>query len=61
MNLTASILKRREPGDPDYADYWLVLEHVSEVEWEVPLSKAELEKIRPWLPRELRDFDKGRG
>lgn len=58
MNLTASILKRREPNDPDYVDYWLTLEHISEVRWEVPLSKVELENIRPWLPKELRDFDK---
>jgi hypothetical protein len=57
MNLTASILKRREPNDPDYADYWLVLEHVSGVSWEVPLTRAELKEIRPWLPRGLRDFE----
>ena len=58
MNLTVSTLIRGKPNDPEYSDYWLVLDHVSEVEWVVPLSKAELEKIRPWLPRGLRDFDK---
>lgn len=54
MNVTVGGLKPREADDPEYADYWLLLQHISGVEWEVPVSKAELEKIQPWLPKEIR-------
>jgi len=61
MNLTASRLIPREAKDPKHADYWLILEHISGVLWEVPVTKAELEKLQPWLPKELRTLAKAEG
>lgn len=58
MNLTVSRITPREAGDPEYVDYWILLEHVSEVSWEVPVSKVELENLQPWLPRQLRTSEK---
>jgi len=46
MNLTVSAIKLRSASDPAYADFWLLLEHVSEVSWEVPVTKEELQKLR---------------
>lgn len=54
MNITVSRLAKREDKDPEGADYWLLLEHVSGVSWEVPVSKAELETLQPWLPKALK-------
>lgn len=54
MNVTVSMIRPREAGDPEHADYWILLEHVSHVSWEVPVTKAELEKMQPWLPKGLR-------
>lgn len=56
MNLTVNGIKTRAEGDPDYADYWLELIHLdSAISWEVPLSKKELESIRNYLPKWVRD------
>jgi hypothetical protein len=55
MNLTVSAILFRSTGDPDYADFWLRLEHVSEVNWEVPVTKEELQKLKPWLPKQLKE------
>ena len=55
MNLTVSALIVRSEGDPKYADFWLRLEHISDVSWEVPVTKAELQKMKPWLPKDLRE------
>ena len=54
MNLTVSAILLRSPDDPKYADFWLRLEHVSDVSWEVPVTKAELQKLKQWLPKDLR-------
>ena len=55
MNFTVSSVEWRGDGA---ADYWLVLEHISGVSWEVPVSRAELEKLQPWLPKALRTLAK---
>lgn len=52
MQLSVGGLKKREEGDPEYADYWLELFHgPTDLIWEVPLSKEELEKIKPFIPK----------
>jgi len=58
MNITVSSVERRGDGTPEHADYWLTLEHISGVSWEVPVSRAELEKLQPWLPKALRTLSK---
>jgi len=56
MNLTVNGIKPRAEGDPDYADYWLELIHLDcAISWEVPLSKEQLESIRNYLPKWVRD------
>ena len=59
MNVTVSRVGSREANDPEYADYWLLLEHISGVSWEVPVTKTELEQLQPWLPKGLRTLAKG--
>jgi hypothetical protein len=54
MNVTVGGLKEREADDPAYADYWLLLQHISGVEWEVPVTKAELTGMLPWIPKEIK-------
>ena len=52
MNLTVNGIEPREEGDPDYADFWLELIHMdTHVSWEVPLTKAELNKLQQYLPK----------
>lgn len=52
MNLAVFGLKRREEGDPEYADYWLELCHgATLISWEVPLTEEEYQKIKPYLPK----------
>lgn len=55
MNLTVGAILLKSPGDPAYADFWLRLEHVSGVSWEVPVTKEELQELKQWLPRQLRE------
>ena len=55
MNLTVSGILLRSADDPDYADFWLDLEHISGVRWEVPVTKEELQRLKPWLPKQLRE------
>lgn len=58
MNVEVSNIKKRERGDPKYADFWLELtvynyHHVgcAWVSWEVPVSKEELKVLRGKLPK----------
>ena len=55
MQVTVNRLKQRKDSDPNGADYWLEIEQMSGVVWDVPLTKEELKKIEPHLPKWLRE------
>jgi len=41
-------------GDPADADYMIGISQISRIRWEVPVTKEELEKMQPWIPKDLR-------
>lgn len=54
MNVSVCYIDSRpRPEDPK-ADYWIGLSQISGIRWEVPVTKEELEKLQPWLPKALR-------
>jgi hypothetical protein len=56
MNLTVDYIRPRMADDPGDADYMIALSHISGPRWEVPVTKEELGKMQPWIPKALRDI-----
>uniref|UniRef100_A0A6M3M1D6 Uncharacterized protein n=1 Tax=viral metagenome TaxID=1070528 RepID=A0A6M3M1D6_9ZZZZ len=60
MQVEVSGIKQRESDDPEYADFWLTLTvynyHTVRhawIQWEVPLSREELETLKGKLPKSI--------
>lgn len=54
MNVSVDYIRPRVADDPGDADYMICLSQISGIRWEVPVTKEELEKMQPWIPKTLR-------
>lgn len=54
MNVSVDYIRPRMVDDPGDADYMIAISQISGIRWEVPVTKEELEKLQPWIPKDLR-------
>jgi len=56
VNLSVDYIRPRTVDDPahDDSDYMIGLSHISGPRWDVPVTREELQKLQPWIPKSLR-------